>query len=251
LAALSPSEFCEHHVAPRRPAVLAGLVADWPAVRRWNPGFLKDTYRATSITTARVAAGVVVMDPRRGLVHEPEQLHTFIAALQGGASDRYAMSPLSELPAELRADVPPPNYLRARAVQNAKMWIGPAGIVSSMHRDLADNLHAQVYGRKRFILVAPRQNACVYPNSFFDSVPNGCRVDIEHPDYARFPRLREVEMFIAELGPGDAIYIPRGWWHHVRTLDLSISVNFWWASGVRRLIVQAADIVKRVRRISR
>jgi ribosomal protein L16 Arg81 hydroxylase len=91
----------------------------------------------------------------------------------------------------------------------------------------------------------------VYPNSFFDGVPNGCSVDVEHPDYARFPRLREAEMFVAELDPGDVIYIPRGWWHHVRTLDLSIAVNFWWASGVRRLLVQAADCVKRVRRISR
>jgi ribosomal protein L16 Arg81 hydroxylase len=58
-------------------------------------------------------------------------------------------------------------------------------------------------------------------------------------------------MLVAELGPGDVIYIPRGWWHHVRTLDLSISVNFWWARGMRRLLVQAADYVKRVRRISR
>jgi ribosomal protein L16 Arg81 hydroxylase len=91
----------------------------------------------------------------------------------------------------------------------------------------------------------------VYPNSFFDGVPNGCRVDVDHPDHARFPRLREAEMFVAELGPGDVIYIPRGWWHHVRTLELSISVNFWWARGVRRLFVHAADYVKRVRRISR
>jgi hypothetical protein len=248
---LSPSEFCTHHVAPRRPAVFAGLVSDWPAVERWSLEFLQDAYPAASITTARVAAGVVVMDPQRGLVHEPEQLRAFITALQGGASDRYLMSPMSELPEGLRADAPPPAYLSAMAVQNAKVWIGPAGIVSSMHRDLADNLHAQVCGRKRFILVAPGQSACVYPNSFFDSVPNGCRVDVEHPDYARFPRLREVEMFVAELYPGDAIYIPRGWWHHVRTLDLSISVNFWWASGVRRMLVQGADYLKRVRRISR
>jgi ribosomal protein L16 Arg81 hydroxylase len=161
------------------------------------------------------------------------------------------MAPMSELPEALRADAPPPAHLEGTTIQNAKLWIGATGFVSSLHRDLADNLHAQVSGRKRFTLVAPRQSACVYPNSFFDGVPNGCRVDIEHPDYPRFPRLREAEVFVAELGPGDVIYIPRGWWHHVRTLELSISVNFWWARGARRLLVQAADYVKRVRRISR
>jgi lysine-specific demethylase 8 len=251
IAASSRSEFFERWVAPRRPAVFAGLVGDWPAVQRWTLDYLGSAYPAVAVTTAQVAAGVVVMDRRRGLIQGPEPIRAFIAALQAGARDRYMMAPLSELPAELRGDAPPPAYLSGTRVQNAKLWIGASGTVSSMHRDLADNLHAQVAGRKRFTLVAPRQSACIYPNSFFDGVPNGCRVDVEHPDYGRFPRLREAELFVADLGPGDVIYIPRGWWHHVRTLDASISVNFWWARGARRLLVQAADYVKRVRRISR
>lgn len=251
IAGVSQGDFRRRWVASRRPAVFAGLVSDWPAVRRWSLTFLQSEYPAVSITTAQVAAGVVVMDGRRGLIHEPEQFQAFITALRAGARDRYMMSPLSGLPESLGADAPPPAYLSGTTLQNAKLWIGPPGVISSMHRDLADNLHAQVSGRKRFTLVAPQQSACVYPNSLFDAVPNGCGVDIEHPDYARFPRLREAEMLVGELGPGDVIYIPRGWWHHVRTLDLSISVNFWWARGVRRLVVQAADYVKRVRRISR
>jgi lysine-specific demethylase 8 len=248
VAASSRQEFFERYVGP---AVFAGLVNDWPAVGRWTLDFLADAYPSVTVTTAEVAAGVVVMDRRRGLIQGPKQIRAFIDALRGGARDRYMMAPLDELPAALRADAPPPAYLNGTTVQNAKLWIGATGVVSSLHRDLADNLHAQVSGRKRFTLVAPQQSACVYPNSFFDGVPNGCRVDVERPDYARFPRLREAEMFVAELGPGDVLYIPRGWWHHVRTLELGISVNFWWARGVRRLLVQAADYVKRVRRLSR
>ena len=251
IAAASSEEFHERYVAARRPVVLAGLVRDWPAVRRWNLDVLRAAHPAVPITTARVENGQVVMDPQRGLIHEPADLDAFVAALCAGAQDRYLITPMRALPEALRADAPPPAYLRGVRVQNAKLWIGPVGMVSGMHRDLADNLHAQVSGRKRFTLVAPQQSACVYPNSFFDSVPNGCRIDVEHPDYARFPRLRDAEMLVAELDPGDVVYIPRGWWHHVRTLDLSISVNFWWASGVRRVLVQGADYVKRIRRISR
>lgn len=248
---VSAAEFHARYVARRRPVVLAGLVNDWPAVRRWSLDFLSAAHPALPITTAHVENGQVVMDRQRGLIHEPEQLAAFVTALRAGAQDRYLMTPMSGLPEALRADAPPPQYLNAVTVQSAKLWIGPVGMVSSMHRDLADNLHAQVSGRKRFTLVAPQQSACVYPNSFVDSVPNGCRVDIEHPDYARFPQLRDAEMFVAELDPGDVVYIPRGWWHHVRTLDLSISVNFWWARGMRRMLVQGADYIKRVRRISR
>ena len=251
IAPVSRAEFQARYVAARQPVVLAGLVSDWPAVPRWSLEFFRDAYPALSITTAHVEGGRVVMDRQRGLVHRPERIDTFVAALRAGARDRYLMTPMRDLPAPLRADAPLPTYLRAATVQNAKLWIGPEGMVSSMHRDLADNLHAQVAGKKRFTLVAPQQSACVYPNSLFDSVPNGCRIDVERPDYVAFPRLRAAEMLVAELDPGDVVYVPRGWWHHVRTLDLSISVNFWWASGVRRMLVQGADYLKRMRRISR
>src|SRR5262249_15037209 len=123
--------------------------------------------------------------------------------------------------------------------------------IARMHRDLADNLHALISGRKRFTLVAPRQSSLVYPNGLFDPFPNGCQADIEQPDFTRFPRLRGVQTQVAELEPGDAIYIPRRWWHHVRRLELSVSVNFWWASGARRAVVLAADYFKRMRGISR
>jgi lysine-specific demethylase 8 len=251
VAAASRDEFFADWVGPRRPAVFTGLVREWPAVRRWSVDALADAHPDVVVTTARLADGVVVMDRRRGLLQGPERLAAFVAALRAGTCDRYVMAPLDELPATLRADAPPPTYLDGTAVQSAKLWIGSAGTVSGLHFDLADNLHAQVSGRKRFTLVAPEQSACVYPNSFFDGVPNGCRVDVERPDYARHPRLRDAALLVAELEPGDVIYIPRGWWHHVRTLELGIAVNFWWARGVRRLLVQAADYVKRVRRISR
>ena len=91
----------------------------------------------------------------------------------------------------------------------------------------------------------------MYPHHLFDSFPNGCRVDIENPDFAHFPKLEGVETMVAELEEGDAIYIPRRWWHHVRTLETTVSVNYWWADGTRWALVMAADAFKRLRGISR
>ena len=52
--------------------------------------------------------------------------------------------------------------------------------------------------------------------------------ELEAPDYDRFPRFREVRLREARLGPGDALYLPSQWWHFVRSLEPSISINCWY-----------------------
>jgi hypothetical protein len=59
-------------------------------------------------------------------------------------------------------------------------------------------------------------------------------VDPFAPDLERFPRFAEAARHaeVATLEPGDAIYIPYGWWHGVESLDpVSILVNYWWTPG--------------------
>ena len=239
------------YVAPRRPVVLRGMIRDWPAMHRWSLDYLRTSYATTPVVTLRAESGRVIMNSETGAVEERMQLRDFIGALHAGANDRYLTSRMSALPGSLRRDAPLPLYCAGASWHNSNLWIGPAGTIACLHRDLADNLHGVVSGRKRFTLVAPRQSSLVYPNGLFHSFPNGCRVDVEQPDFNRFPRLRGVETLVAELEPGDAIYIPRRWWHHARTLAVSVSVNFWWASGLQRAIVLLADTIKRVRGISR
>ena len=58
------------------------------------------------------------------------------------------------------------------------------------------------------------------------------QVELEDPDYKRFPRLRDLHGFETLVGPGDLIYIPNCWWHQVETLtENSVSVTFWYKVG--------------------
>ena len=57
-------------------------------------------------------------------------------------------------------------------------------------------------------------------------------VPLENPDFQRYPRFREAlaAARVAELEPGDALFIPYGWWHHVQSLrSFNVLVNYWWA----------------------
>jgi hypothetical protein len=58
---------------------------------------------------------------------------------------------------------------------------------------------------------------------------NTSAVDVENPDYVKYPDFKLAPVpFECTLGPGDALFIPKKWWHHVRSLDWSVSANIWW-----------------------
>ena len=246
----SPAKFQAEYVRPGRPVVLRGLSEDWPA-RSWTLDHLAREFGTFNVPVLPARDGRVVVDPRLGLVRHPVTLGDYAAALRAGDDAGCLTARADELPEGFRRAVPLPVYCQGASWQVMKCWLLPPGTVSDLHFDLADNLHTVIFGSKRFTLVDPRERACVYPNSLLASIPNGCQVDIEHPDVERFPRLADVRPLVAELDPGDTVYIPRRWWHHGRTVKLSLSTNHWWARGAWAALVKSADLFKRARGISR
>ena len=114
----------------------------------------------------------------------------------------------------------------------ARLWIGTRAQVAA-HSDPAPNLAYAAAGRRRFTLYPPEQVGNLYMGPF-DPTPAGTPIamtDPLSPDLTRYPRFAAAceAAWIAELEPGDAIYIPYGWFHHVEALDpVSMLVNFWW-----------------------
>ena len=114
----------------------------------------------------------------------------------------------------------------------ASIWIGNRTRIAA-HHDLPDNLACVVAGHRRFTLFPPEQIANLYVGPL-DFTPAGqpiSLVDFARPDYQRFPRFAEAlkAARLAELGPGDAIFIPSMWWHHIESLDaFNVLVNYWW-----------------------
>jgi len=256
-AAPPAPEFERAWVRPARPVVLTDMASSWPARAGWSFDSFTNDHRDVRVNVARTRGGAVVTDPDQGVVGDAMTLGGFLASLgaigAGGSGDSagYLMVRLEELPPALQREAPLPVYCERAGWRASKLWISAPGTTSALHFDLADNLHTVLAGRKRFLLYSPADRACVYPRGLWSSIPNGAQVDPEAPDYARFPRLARAHPFVAELGPGDTLFIPRGFWHHVRSIEASISVNAWWARGARAALVRAADMIKRIRGISR
>lgn len=118
---------------------------------------------------------------------------------------------------------------------SASIWIGNR-VTASCHFDTPDNLACCAVGRRMFTLFPPEQIDNLYPGPL-EPTPGGqvvSVVDFDRPDFARHPRFGDAlaSAQTAVLEPGDAIFIPSMWWHHVRSLEpFNVLVNYWWRSS--------------------
>ncbi|PHR92908.1 MAG: hypothetical protein COA69_06170 [Robiginitomaculum sp.] len=113
-----------------------------------------------------------------------------------------------------------------------RIWMGNR-ITVQTHSDLKENIACVVAGKRRFTLFPPEQLANLYIGPFERTLsgPPVSMVRLDDIDYEKYPRFKQAQAsaLVAELGPGDAIYIPYHWWHHVQSLNaFNVLVNFWW-----------------------
>ena len=230
-----------------QPLVLRGLVAQWPAVReslagpRAGIGALRRFYRDATVGAWRGPPSI------QGRFFYNEDFSGFNFQSQRLRLDAV----LDQLEFHLDDAQPPSLYVGSTSVETclpgfmaendlplgerqalASVWIGNRTQVAA-HHDLPDNLACVVAGRRRFTLFPPDQVANLYVGPL-DLTPAGqaiSLVDLAQPDLQRFPRFATAlaHARVAELGPGDAIFIPSMWWHHVQALDaFNVLVNYWW-----------------------
>jgi hypothetical protein len=225
---IEPDDFVERFYAANRPVVLSGLIGDWPALERWTPEYLRERFgeQTVDVETGRKSEPIwqVLLKANR----QPWRFADYIdAVMAAGETNGFYMTAADGLlsrpgMASLLDDIRMPRGFLdpAQLDGNAQFWFGPAGTVSPLHRDEVNVFLCQVRGRKRIRFVASSQLHRVYNRRSFYS-----EVNAERPDLERFPRFAGLRVLEAVVGPGDVAFIPVGWWHHVRALDVSISVT--------------------------
>jgi hypothetical protein len=114
------------------------------------------------------------------------------------------------------------------------IWLGNRSRIAA-HFDFPNNIACSVAGRRRFTLFPPEQVENLYVGPL-DRTPSGqpiSLVDTCAPDLDKFPKYAHAlaASYAADLEPGDAIFIPSMWWHHVESLEaFNVLVNYWWRS---------------------
>jgi lysine-specific demethylase 8 len=250
----TPREFYHGYVRPNRPVVLTGITDNWKALRNWTPEHFRTHYPTAKVVYTAWESKEPTNDPTR--YYRNRKRHTttlgaFIDAMnsdQQTSQDYVSQYPIfNELPQleneidslEPYMNIPRlyPAALQSKVRKAATFWLGPAGIVTPIHFDSAHNLLVQIYGRKKLLLIPPQQSRLLYYPSLHLGHVNYSPVDVEAPDFERFPRFKKATPLEIELAPGEVLFIPVRWWHYARALERTISLNFWWYSmdSLRRM----------------
>lgn len=243
-AIAGPADFLRDVVMPCRPLVLRDLVRHWPLAKQDGAAGLRaylGRFDAGLNTEAFFGAPAIggryyYADDLKGFNFQRHPmalgaaLDTMLAHLdQPGAQSVYVGS----LPANA--------YLPGLAADNAmallpgvepRLWLGHASTVS-FHYDTADNLACVVAGTRRFTLYDPTLIDSLYVGPI-DNTLAGQPVSLAASapqDGARYPKFAAVrdQALVAELAAGDALYLPKLWWHQVEaTAPFNALVNYWW-----------------------
>ncbi len=244
--AVTPAMFEQEIRGANQPAILRGLVADWPVVK---------AAQQSDDALVQYIADCKPTRPVRALVAPPSEggrfyynanmtgfnfgtgkglLTAFLHDLLQAADDASppALAVQSEIIETLMPAFAFANQLSLLPDVAPRIWIGNRILVAP-HYDLKENIGCCVSGKRRFTLFPPEQMANLYPGPL-DLTPAGTpisMVNLKDPDFAAHPNFAQAwaTAHVAELEPGDAIYIPYMWWHGVESLStINILVNYWW-----------------------
>ncbi len=226
---ISRIDFLENYYTKNIPLILTDITKNWSALSLWNPEYLKSKYGQIEIEVQsdRNSDRLYEIDIEK---HRRKMLMADYAdaVMTGGATNNYYMvanngnifkTALSGLLEDIEMF---PEYLDPQKLNNTVFfWFGPEGTITPLHHDPMNLLFVQVYGRKTWKMIPP-----YYTHMLYNYRGVFSEVDCENPDYEKYPSFQKVPIIEFTLNPGEAIFIPVGWWHAVKSLDISISMSF-------------------------
>jgi hypothetical protein len=240
--------YADHLNGYGEPVILTDAITAWPALSKWNFQFFRERYGGDLIVTSGGGKSKRLMKLRQFLDHveAPSQrpggfwidnatnLPRSETAEDTAAPLRLYDHEMFLRHAELLEDIKPAPHcvedwlallpdnfqklLQGTRYHPRLLIIGPEGSNSHLHFDFLHSCGslAQIVGSKRCILFSPTDSDLLY----------GGDVDPEHPDLQRFPLFEKATAFCCTLNPGELLLIPRRWWHHVSSVQKSITVAY-------------------------
>ena len=260
----TPEDFKHIALSYKHPVIFTGIVAEWKAFSLWSLDYLNSALANKEIN-ARVSDNkIFTFDPEVG-VNYPTKKMKFTDftdwIVNKKKHDQYyyiQQYPIHITFPELFPDIiipdifdknlsldtarwlgisemEIPNYIDKYLSLTTIFWMSTNGNITQLHHDPVESVLCQVRGRKRILLIEPKQSNSLYPFPKHSKVPFMSQLNIDQPDLDKFPQFRYAKYIEYILEPGEILFFPSFWWHQVYSLDeLNISVSFVWNAKLKK-----------------
>jgi hypothetical protein len=209
---LTPADFQAAYMKPLRPVILSDMGWFCPGLTKWTPQFFAERYGGLSVRVydaSFAAPGKNYMSSIRDM-----PFREYLNLLLTSSMDlRMFAFNIFWHAAELRKDIAFPPLANGFSKKLLFMFFGCRNSRTPMHYDpdLAHLFHTVLYGRKRVVLFHNEQSKNLYRNP----LTTRSYVDVDHPDFEKFPRLKQATGYEEILKPGETLFIPSGYWHYM------------------------------------
>jgi hypothetical protein len=243
--ALSAEDFDRTWRRARRPVVIRGDIL--ARAGQWTVRTMRERMGDLRLTAVRTVNKRL---DESGNPFGMVRLGEFLEALERGEHPGWHLSAsVAEWPREFAEAIAPPVYCRDLPFLKARVWIAQAGTVTPLHYDLPANFIVGLYGRRQVLLYPPWQAPLLSPHTPFAAMPNFASFDPERNPADDSPLAHFRRPVGTVVGPGDVLYIPHFWWHHIRTIEPSLIINYWCGGQAMNLAWHAGLAYKSVRGI--
>ena len=205
------------------PYVIKDHAKDWYAYKNWSFEYIKNL-------DSNLLVNTIVGDYSGKQEIIPCKLKNYIEKIISNQTTLYLalFQIFKEFP-DLKKHIKYQDIKKHSIYYHLLSWIGPKGAITGFHADWSENINTSIRGKKKFYLVSPKYNKCMYPSEKFERATIVSNIDLKNIDEKKFPLFREAELIKVTLEEGDALYIPRGWWHYAESLTptINVSIHYW------------------------
>ena len=224
LKTISKQDFITHYFKPQKPVVIEHFIDHWPAYSKWSLEYMKAVAGEKIVPLYddrpvhhkdgfnQPHATMKMSDYIDLLKHEPTKYRIFLWNI------------LKEIP-ELQNDFSYPDFGLRLMKGLPLLFFGGSNSHTFMHYDidLANIFHFHFEGKKQCILFDQKQSKYLYkiPHSLITRED----IDFNNPDFNKWPALQHAQGYVTELHHGEVLYMPEGYWHHMKYITPGFSMS--------------------------
>jgi hypothetical protein len=226
---LDPETFKKDFYNRGIPVVIKQLSTDWPAYQKWNWEYFRQL-----VGHKKVPLYNNVKSDAYTPINKADDYKTFGEYIdmisKGPAGWRIFLFNIFDHAPQLTKDFTwPEQYMKGFVKKYPMLFTGGQGSITHMHFDIdmSHILHTQFGGRKRVLMFPYQEQHKLYrkPWEVLSLADFSNYYEEGKLNYEKFPALKMAEGVDLILEPGDTLFMPAGYWHHMEYLESGFAMS--------------------------